>query len=192
METGKEQDFDLEDWCKALINARTQSEYDALKAFPDNLREPLKPMVASINDYIVTSDHYKPLDDIQFQSLCQDHVKLFEKAIGLPLQDFLCNPDRLYIALTKAVPVNLHTTGLMNNGRTYDWLDVRSHYVGVDSDIWVATPYELVVQERLRTIIHLWLEFFCWGIDDDSSDSVKEIKQECLRDYAQLVSASKR
>jgi hypothetical protein len=33
---------------------------------------------------------------------------------------------------------------------------------------------------------------FCWGIDDDGSDSVKEIKQECLRDYAQLVSATKR
>ena len=191
METEKDQDFDLDDWCKMLIKARTQSEYDALKAFPDNLREPLKRMVASINDYIVTSDHYKPLDDIQFQSLCQDHVKLFEKAIGLPLQDFLCNPNRLYIALTKAVPVNIHTTGIMN-GRTYDWLDVRNLYIGVDSDIWVATPYELVVQERLRTIIHLWLEFFCWGIDDDSSESVKEIKQECLRDYAQLVSAAKR
>ena len=192
MITNDDKDFDLEDWCKMLIKARTQSEYDALKELPDYLREPLKPMVASINDYIVIPDHYRPLDNIQFKSLCQDHVKLFEKAIGLPLQDFLCNPDRLYIALTKAVPVNLNTTGLMNNGRTYDWLDVRSHYVGVDSDIWVATPYELVVQERLRTIIHVWLEFFCWGIDDDSSDSVKEIKQECLRDYAQLVSAAKR
>ena len=192
METEKDQDFDLDDWCKMLIKARTQSEYDALKALPDYLREPLKPMVASINDYIVMPDHYRPLDDIQFNSLCHDHVKLFEKAIGLPLQDFLCNPDRLYIALTKAVPVNMHTTGLMNYGRTYDWLDVRCLYVGVDSDLWVATPYELVVQERLRTIIHVWIEFFCWGIDDDDSDSVQEIKQECLHDYAQLVSAAKR
>ena len=191
METGKEQDFNLEAWRAMLKKAHTHEEYRAVIDALPNLRKPLEP-IASINDYIVTSDHYKPLDDIQFKSLCQDHVKLFEKAIGLPLQDFLCNPDRLYIALTKAVPVNLHTTGLMNNGRTYDWLDVRCLYVGVDSDLWVATPYELVVQERLRTIIHVWIEFFCWGIDDDDSDSVKEIKQECLRDYAQLVSATKR
>ena len=191
MITNDDKDFDWEVWRAMLKKAHTHEEYRAVIDALPNLREPLEP-IASINDYIVLSDHYRPLDDIQFNSLCQDHVKLFEKAIGLPLQDFLCNPDRLYIALTKAVPVNLHTTGLMNNGRTYDWLDVRSHYVGVDSDIWVATPYELVVQERLRTIIHVWIEFFCWGIDDDDSDSVKEIKQECLRDYAQLVSATKR
>ena len=191
METGKEQDFNLEAWRAMLMNAHTQEEYRAVIHALPNLRKPLEPM-PSINDYIVMPDHYQPLDGEVFKSLCQDHVKLFEKAIGLPLQDFLCNPDRLYITLTKAVPVNLHTTGLMNNGRTYDWLDVRSHYVGVDSDIWVATPYELVVQERLRTIIHVWLEFFCWVIDDDGSDSVKEIKQECLRDYAQLVSAATR
>jgi hypothetical protein len=191
METGKEQDFDWEVWRAMLKKAHTNEEYSAVAQALPNLREPLEP-IASINDYIVTSDHYRPLDDIQFNSLCHDHVKLFEKAIGLPLQDFLCNPDRLYIALTKAVPVSLHTTGLMNNGRTYDWLDVRCHYVGVDSDLWVATPYELVVQERLRTIIHVWIEFFCWGIDDDDSDSVKEIKQECLHDYAQLVRAAKR
>ena len=191
METGKEQDFNLEAWLAMLKKAHTQEEYSAVLHALPNLRKPLEP-IASINDYIVTSDHYRPLDDIQFKSLCHDHVKLFEKAIGLPLQDFLCNPDRLHIALTTAVPVNMHTTGLMNYGRTYDWLDVRCLYVGVDSDIWVATPYELVVQERLRTIIHVWIEFFCWGIDDDDSDSVKEIKQECLRDYAQLVSATKR
>jgi hypothetical protein len=134
--------------------------YGSALALP-NLREPLEPM-PSINDYIVMPDHYQPLDGEVFKSLYQDHVKLFEKAIGLPLQDFLCNPDRLYIALTKALPVIIGTTGLMN-GRTYDWLDVVNLYVGVDSDLWIATPYELVVQERLRTIIHLWLEFFCWG-----------------------------
>ena len=150
----------------------------------------MKP-IASINDYIVTSDHYRPLDDIQFKSLCQDHVKLFEKAIGLPLQDFLCNPDRLYIALTKAAPVNIHAPKLIDGG-PYDWLDVISLYVGVDSDLWVASPYELEVQERLRTIIHLWLEFYCWAVEDDASDTYKEIKQECLRDYARLVSAAKR
>ena len=185
------QSLDWVAWRAMLKKTHTQAEFtEVVHALP-NLREPLKP-IASINEYIVSSDQYSLLDDLQFKNLCQDQVKLFEKAIGLPLQDFLCNPDRLYIALTRAVPVNIHTTELMNNGRTYDWLDVRSHYVGVDSDIWVATPYELVVQERLRTIIHLWLEFFCWGIDDDNSDSVKEIKQECLRDYAQLVSAAKR
>ena len=48
METEKDQDCDLEDWCKMLIKAHTQSEYDALKELPDYLREPLKPMVASI------------------------------------------------------------------------------------------------------------------------------------------------
>ena len=190
MTTNNNKDFDWEAWNAMLKNAHTQEEYRAVIDALPNLRKPLEP-IASINDYIVTSDHYKPLDDIQFKSLCQDHVKLFEKAIGLPLQDFLCNPDRLYIALTKAVPVIIGTKGIMN-GRTYDWLDLRCLYVVVDSDLWVATPYELVVQERLRTIIHVWLEFFCWGIDDDDSDSVKEIKQECLRDYAQLVSAAKR
>ena len=190
METGKEQDFNLEAWRAMLKKAHTQEEYRAVIDALPNLRKPLEP-IASINDYIVMPDHYRPLDDIQFNSLCQDHVKLFEKAIGLPLQDFLCNPDRLYIALTKAVPVIIGTTGIMN-GRAYDWLDVRCLYVGVDSDLWVATSYELVVQESLRTIIHVWLEFFCWGIDDDDSDGVKEIKQECLRDYAQLVSAAKR
>jgi hypothetical protein len=153
---------------------------------------PLKPM-PSINDYVVTPDHYRPLDDVQLKSLlCQEHVNLFEKAVGLSLQDFLCNPDRLHIALTKAVPISLGITGMMD-GRAYDWLDVRCFYVGIDSDVWIATPYELKVQEQLMHIIHLWMEFGCWGeIDVNDSDIVTKIKQECFHDYTQLLSASKR
>jgi hypothetical protein len=87
------QSLDWVAWRAILKKTHTQAEFtEVVHALPI-LRKPLEP-IASINDYIVISDHYRPLGDIQFNSLCQDHVKLFEKAIGLPLQDFLCNPDR--------------------------------------------------------------------------------------------------
>lgn len=122
--------------------------------------------------------------DLHSSALCQVHVKLFENGVGVTLQSFLSDPARLHVALTKAMPPDIHAPVLIDGG-SFNWADLLDGYIGIGSDMWSATKFELEVRERLSDLVHLWIEFHCWCLPDDDLT-----KLECLNDYAELVSAA--
>jgi len=122
--------------------------------------------------------------DLDLSGVCNEHISMFERGVGMNVLEFLAQPNRLYIALSKAAPLDIDNPMLVNGGE-YSWNDLYCDFIGIDSELWPATDFELEALEFIRNLCHEWLEFGCWCADESDDFRITYLKW-----YSQLVEAA--
>jgi len=177
-----------------IINNLPVSEWNAAiallpKPIISDQTSPFKTKYPELKD-IPTLEKFPEVD---LSGVCKDHISMFERGVGMNVLEFLALPNRLHLALSKAVPIYIGPPTLVDGGE-YSWQDLYCGFIGIGSELWSATDFELEVVNFIGDIAHEWVEMGCWCADDGDDFMVTYLKwygelMEAANQYQQLSTA---